>query len=146
MGSSDVQKLAFDVFGSISAVLESSLGGRQAACAGEEVVFTCEITGTGRLTWTITPPQSNSIVLGIVDSMNVRTSGHDSTGYFNATLVSFSPYSSKNILTNVTSALSVIVSPESVASRKRIVCNDGISEELPSLLLTLAGLLRHTGV
>ena len=54
-----------------TAVLESSLGERQAACAGEEVVFTCGVTGSGRLTWTIKPPQSNSIVFELRD-MNVR--------------------------------------------------------------------------
>ena len=125
-------------------MLESSLGERQAACAGEEVVFTCEITGTGRLTWTITPPSNNFITLGIVEhNMDIRTSGQDLTGYFIATVISFSRYSSISFLANVTSNLSVIASPGSVASEKRIFCNDGISEEPPSLFLTMAGLLRQ---
>ena len=126
-----------------STALESTLGTRQAACAGEEVVFTCEITGSGRLTWTIEPPQDNSILFKLLDTnMGVNTRKHDSTGYFNAVVTNYSRDPNFTFLGNITSRLLVIVSPKSVASGKNITCSDGISLTVPSLFLTMAGLLR----
>ena len=124
-------------------MLESSLGERQAACAGEGVVFTCVVTGSGRLTWTIKPPQSNSIVFNLQD-MNVRvgTRKLDSTGYFNAVVTNYSRDPNFTFLGDITSNLLVNASPESVLSVRNLTCSDGISTTVPSLLLTMAGLLR----
>ena len=124
-------------------MLESSLGARQAACAGEEVVFRCEITGSGRLTWKIEPPQDNSILFNLLDmNLRVGTRRHDSTGYFNAVVTNYSRKPNFTFLGDITANSSVIVSPESVVSGKNISCSDGINLNVPSLLLTMAGLLR----
>ena len=123
-------------------MLESSLGGRRAACAGEEVVFTCEITGSGMLKWTIEPPQSNCILFTLLD-MNVRvgTKKLDSSRKFSAVVANYSRNPNVTFLGDITSNLLVTVSPESVVSGKNVSCSDSISP-VPSLPLTIAGLLR----
>ena len=124
-------------------MLESSLGERQAACAGEKVVFTCAITGSGRLVWTIQPPQSNSIIFNLQDrNVRVGTSKRDATGYFNAVVTNYSRNPNYTFLGDITSNLLVIASPESVVSGRNLTCIDGISATVPSLSLTMAGLLR----
>ena len=119
------------------------MGQRQAACAGEEVVFTCTITGSGLLKWTIEPPQSNSILFHLLD-MNVRvgTTKHDATGYFNAVVTNYSRNPNHTFLGDITSNLLAIASPESVVSGRNLTCSDGVYTRVPSLSLTMAGLLR----
>ena len=76
-------------------------------------------------------------------NLRVGTTKLDSTGYFNAVVADYSRNPTFTFLGNITSNLSVIVYPESVVSGKNISCDDGITNtSVPSLLLTMAGLLR----
>ena len=119
-------------------VLSSSLGGRR-ACIGEQVTLTCEVTGTGRLTWVICT-DGNTILFDLLqDSSSLSGSHHDSTGRFTASLTNFShsdpPYS---FLGNLTSKLSVEIS--SADEHCTIGCQDGIVTDTPHLNLSIAGL------
>ena len=120
-------------------VLTSTLGGKH-ACIGQEVTFTCEVTGAGRLTWVIIDnvTEENTILFDLFeDSSSLSGSHHDSTGRFTASLTNFShndpPYS---FLGNLTSNLSVETS--SADDHFTIGCQDGIINDI-HLNLSIAG-------
>ena len=118
-------------------VLSSTLGGRR-ACIGEEVILTCEVIGTGRLTWVI-DTDSNKIVFSLEeDSSSLSSSRHDSTGRFTASLTNFSRNDAYYFLGNLTSKLSVEMS--SADDHFTIGCQDGIATDTPHLNLSIAGL------
>ena len=118
-------------------VLSSTLGGRR-ACIGEEVTLTCEVTGTGRLTWVI-DTDSNKIVFSLeANSSSLSGSRHDSTGQFTASLTNFSRNDVYYFLGNLTSKLSVEISSAHV--HFTIGCRDGIVTDTPHLNLSIAGL------
>ena len=102
------------------------------------MIFTCEVTGSGRLTWVI-GTVSNTIVFSLdEDSSSLSGSRHDSTGRFTASLTNLSR-SDPSFLGNLTSKLSVETS--STDDHFIIGCRDGVATgtDIPHLNLSIAG-------
>ena len=105
-------------------------------CPGEEVKITCVVVGAGELIWRIEPPEDS-----ISFSLNeLHLSGQDSIGFFSAVVTNYSRDPDISFLGNLTSELVVVASSQSVGREgKVIMCDDGLSSELPTIRLTLAG-------
>ena len=127
-------------------VISSNLTGR-AACVGEDVTLTCEVFGTGRLTWVI-GSDDNTLRFILDDSpVYLGATTNDSTGQFSASLTIYTRDEQHNFLGNLTSELQTKIDPSLSEYPIRIFCNDGLTNNIsvPSLI-GLAGVyatLRH---
>ena len=105
----------------------------QSVCPGEEVIFTCDVIGSGRLTWTINYTK-------VIFSVRNSTNETEMTEYFQATLTNTTQDMNYSFLGNLSSELLVIASSNWIVNKIVIQCNDGITEQKPpSFELTLAG-------
>ena len=125
-------------------VISSSLTAR-AACVGEDVTLTCEVFGTGRLTWVI-GSDDNTIRFSLDDSpMYLGATMNDSTGQFSASLTIYTLDERHNFLGNLTSELQTIIAFSEYPIR--IFCHDGVTNDISvPFLIGLAGVyatLRH---
>ena len=121
---------------SLSADLTSSLAGRS-ACAGENVTLTCVVIDTGSLTWVI-GSSDNSLVFELSDDSSLTTQT-DSTGQFTASLIHYSRDKDYFFLGNLTSTLDARVNVSLTDYPITVLCNDGITETIPSSSITIAG-------
>ena len=103
----------------------SSLGSR-AACDGEDITLTCDVLGTGRLTWVIGPDNDTIVFSLSEDSESLSITQHDSTGQFSASLTHFSRDQEYSFLGNLTSTLQTRVDSSITHYPVTIVCNNGV--------------------
>ena len=108
-------------------MISSSLAGR-AACAGEDVTLTCAVLGAGRLTWVISSSAKN-ILFNLADDASLTTQT-DSTGQFTASLIHYSRHQQYYFLGNLTSTLHTIVNPSLMEYPIKILCYNGISNNI----------------
>ena len=121
-------------------VITSSLRGR-AACEGEDITLTCDVLGTGRLTWVIGPDNDTIVFSLSEDSESLSVFQHDSTGQFSASLTHFSRDQEYSFLGNLTSTLHTRVNYSITHYPVTIFCNDGITISVP-FHIRLAGLTK----
>ena len=134
--------LMSSIFLSLSADLTSSLAGRS-ACAGENVTLTCVVLlDTGRLTWVI-GSSDNTILFNLADDSSLTTQT-DSTGQFTASLVHYSRDKDYFFLGNLTSTLHTRVDPLLTDYPVTVLCNDAITEIIPSSTIRIAGTRSHS--
>ena len=108
-------------------VIASSLAGR-AACVGEDVTLTCDVHGTGRLTWVI-GTSGNTIFFNLGDDSSLTTQT-DSTGQFTASLIHYSRDQQYSFLGNLTSTLHTQVNPSLTDYPVKVLCYNGISNNI----------------
>ena len=125
------------LFGDSHEALSSNLAGR-AACAGENVTLTCDVLASGSLTWII--GSSDDIIVFELSDDSSLTTQTDSTGQFIASLIHYSRDQQYFFLGNLTSTLHTRVKPSLTDYPVNVYCNDGITEMIPSLQLTIAGI------
>ena len=110
--------------------ITSSLRGR-AACDGEDITLTCDVLGTGRLTWVIGPDNDTIVFSLSEDSESLSVTQHDSTGQFSASLTHFSRDEEYSFLGNLTSTLHTRVDSSITHYPVTFFCNDGITISVP---------------
>ena len=108
----------------------SSLGSR-AACDGEDITLTCDVLGTGRLTWVIGPDNDTIVFSLSEDSESLSVTQHDSTGQFSASLTHFSRNQVYSFLGNLISTLHTQVDSSITHYPVTIFCNDGVTISAP---------------
>ena len=108
--------------------------GRQAACPGEEVTFTCNVTDAGALQWDINL-LSDPIRFAPIDILNNATTMMDSSGRFTAVLTSAMQ---NGLFGDLTSQLTVTVSE--MLNGTVVQCSDGTSLSM-SKTLNIAGIV-----
>ena len=124
------------LFANSHEALLSNLAGR-AACAGENVILTCDILEAGILTWII-GSSDNTIDFELSDDSSLTTQT-DSTGQFTASLIHYSRDQQYSFLGNLTSTLHTHINPSIIDYPVIVYCNDGIREMTPSFELSIAG-------
>lgn len=107
--------------------LTSDADERQSLCAGEIVIFTCEVRGVGILKWGINPYvdiDHDPIRFRLRDNVNVGHKVFGTDGLYNATVTSVSHDPTIPTLGNLTSELSVLAV---LGQRIRVLCEDGVT-------------------
>ena len=100
--------------------------------------MTCEVdSDSGSLTWDI-GSSDNRIMFDLADDSSLTTQT-DSTGQFTASLVHYSRHQQYYILGNLTSTLVAQVDPLLTDYPITILCNDGLTEKIPSSTIRIAG-------
>ena len=100
--------------------------------------MTCDVdSDSGSLTWDI-GSSNNRIMFDLADDSSLTTQT-DSTGQFTASLVHYSRDQQYYILGNLTSELVTKVDPLLTDYPITILCNDGLTEIIPSSTIRIAG-------
>ena len=108
----------------------SSLGSR-ATCNGEAITLTCNVYGTGRLTWVIGPDNDTIVFSLSEDSESLSVTQHDSTDQFSASLTHFSRDQEYSFFGNLTSTLHTQINSSITHYPVTIFCNDGLTISVP---------------
>ena len=106
--------------------MSSSLGSR-ATCNGEAITLTCNVFGTGRLTWVIGPDNDTIVFSLSEDSESLSVTQHDSTDQFFASLTHFSRDQEYSFFGNLTSTLHTRINSSITHYPVTIFCNDGVA-------------------